>query len=151
MQKLIEAIRQAGTEYCPPLSLELEGKTLPFGNAGAYIKCEEDLFLVEAASAVLVYDVQAGKTVQGEASADLDGWCAEMHFAQGKTFPCGFGEGKLWYEDEAIPAPVYKLRERLYLVQAGVLTLVIDTARFLFYGSLDGRFLGGNIVNMELN
>ena len=151
MQKLIEAIRQAGSGYCPPLSLELEGKTLPFGNAADYIKCEEDLFLVHAEGAAQVYDAALDKVVTGEACAELDGWCAELHFAQGRTFACGFGAGKLWFEDEAIDAPVQKIRERLYLVEAGALTLVIDTARFLFYGSLDGHFLGGNIVNMEQN
>ena len=150
MQKLIEAIRQAGPGYCPPPSFELEGKALPEG-AGACIKCEEDLFLVQAKDDVLLYDAQKEKAVEGEACGELDLWCAELHFAQGKTFPCGFGEGKLWFEDEAVEAPVMKIRERLYLVNAGALTLVLDTARFLFYGSLDGKFLGGNIVNMELN
>ena len=156
MSKLIEAFRGCGRGYCPPESLELEGKALPFGQADGCVKCEEDLFLVLSAGSAFVYDAAACAAVKAadaaqEPCGDLDLWQAELHPAQGKTLLCGFAEGKLWFADEAIPAPVRKIRERLYLVDAGELCLVIDTARFLFYGALDGHFLGGNIVNMELD
>ncbi len=153
MSKLIEAIRASGSGYCPPPCYELASRELTFSNAPC-VKCEEDLYLLLVQDAAYLYDAQADKTIcsaQDAPCTELDGWCAELHFAQKKTFPCGFGEGKLFFEDEAIPACVRKIRERLYLVEAGPLTLVIDTARFLFYGAIDSRFLGGNIVNMELD
>ena len=140
--KLITFIQDiAPRSYCPPESLECADSKEAYS-----IKCAEGVYLNVSGSgwtlrsgegAVLVGDL--------ETSADLAGWSAELTFAPGKSMFCEFGEGSISCGGEALAAVISKLGDDLYLAAAedGAFAMVLDMARFLFYGALNDVCFGG--------
>ncbi len=92
------------------------------------------------------------RTDAGMPDHDLDGWTAEIAFAQDVILPCTFAGNLLCCEDAKLHIQYRKVRKQLVLLSAetdyGPLTLVLDTARFLVYGAVGSSFLGGYIRNM---
>ena len=82
-----------------------DGEKIAFGNEMA-IKCDDDLFLVDAAGKILLVEEQEDlslKALDAEKAAagagtipeDLEGWTTDLCFASGFVLNATFAEGKL--------------------------------------------------------
>ena len=162
MNQLKKTILEAGRSYCPPASHELGDLALPGTGKKAselyYMKAAEDLFLIPTASGALLAEQSTGRILDGAGpddsrkSGDLCGWHGSLHLAPGLTLECDFGDGVLYFDGTEIPFACSLVGERIYLLALpDGLTLVLDLARFLFYGAAEGKPFGGNITNMTLD
>ena len=149
--KLMDLILASGKNYRPTESLELA----PEKAEGAYvIKCEEGAFLLVFKNGWRYLDETGGAAVSPAdalpSAQDLDGWRAQLAYAPDQWVFCDFEAGALVCEDERIPVRVSALRPKLFLVTGSEspFVMILDTARFLFYGGADGRPFGGYVRNM---
>ena len=155
--RLTERILQAKKPYLPPLSCEADEGKLPRVIRGS-VKCEEDAFLLLTEDRPMFWDQAAGKAFwpgqkdTGPQQHDLDGWTAEIAFSQDTVLPCTFSGETLRWENTEISIQCRKARDRLFVVlsetEDGPMLLILDTARFLVYGAIGSRLLGGYIRNM---
>ena len=155
--QLIQRILEGKKPYTPPLSTEWIG-SVPAEKNLCGIKCEEGAFLLLTADGPVFHDQNTGNTFcscrtgAGMPDNDLDGWTAEIAFAQDVILPCTFDGNILCCEDVKLEIQYRKVRKQLYLLftgtEYGALMIVLDTARFLVYGAVGSNFLGGYIRNM---
>lgn len=154
---MIERVLKADKPYAPPLSGEYRGDG-PFMNVRGSVKCGEGAFLLLTADGPAFWDEIAGKGFgpgqkdDWPLNDDLDGWTAEIALAQDTVLSCTFDGKMLRWENESIAIRSRKAREKLYVLSADTaeenLMIVLDTARFLVYGAVGERRLGGYIRNM---
>ena len=150
-QKLLQCLLSAEMPYTPFESLELPEET----EKGTYVvKCEEDAYLLVSKDGWRFFDRASGSSVSDPgvlpASRELAGWRAELSYAPDRVAVCDFGADSLTCEGEVLPVRIASLRPGLILAAGtdGRFALVVDTARFLFYGSADGTPFGGCVRNM---
>ena len=147
--KLMQLILSAEKPYRPTQSLE------PAQAEGAYaVKCEEGAFLLIREDGWRYLEEPGGRAVSPAdplpSAQDLDGWRAQLAYAPDRAVFCDFEAGALVCEGERIPVRVSALRPKLFLITGSDprFVLILDTARFLFYGGAEGRPFGGYIRNM---
>ena len=123
------------------------------------VKCEDAAYLLGFDGKALYYDAESKKAVLADGKdlfvSEPDAgenallrWEVNLTFAAGYTLLCRFGAETLAIGEDSFPVRYARLTDDLYFVQAdtpdGCLVMVLDIARFLMVGALNGALtLGG--------
>lgn len=144
-------------------NLKAEKKTLIFdGKESEYraVKVGDELFLVGFDGRMMLFCAACRKTVfcdRALYASPVDdniliGWETEMHFAAHVDCTAEFAENEVKLNGEAFPAEYAKMNDDLYAVrlqtEEGDLLLVLDLARFLIYGGINGHICIGGCIEV---
>ena len=131
------------------------------------VKCKEDVYLLGFGGGCLVLDISSGAAVLIDGSGtffsktgnvgyttDLEGWKCRACFRPGLELDFQLEEESIICGEDKRDVDYISVDDSLYIVSAnttdGIVTIVIDLARFLFYGSIADRLiLGGYIENND--
>lgn len=149
------------------LTLNFEKDRLLYnGKEAAYraVKCEEDLFLIGFGRFLLLLDTKNtcavftnGRNCWSnfpEKENPLPGFETVLRFGAEMRYPCIFEKDAITLDKNRFPARYlpYSDHQCLLLLETpvGGLLLIVDTARFLLYGGMDGDPCIGGCVRVEM-
>ena len=156
-------VRLLGLGFC---EMKVKLHTLSFcGREYDYhcVKCEDAAYLLGFDGKTLYYDADSKKAVLADGDklylSDEDAgenglvnWETNLTFAAGHTLLCRFDEKEITVGGSKWPARYVKLTDDLYFVKAdtadGCMVMVLDIARFLMVGGLNGALKMGGYIEI---